>query len=329
MDPLNRRDFLKALSVGVLSPAVVRCELSSQKPSETKPSTKRQKQKPVSKARSADIQDHSYGPNKLNKFDLWLAKSDNPTPLVVYIHGGGFRGGDKSSVSQYMLEQTLQSGISFASINYRLSGEAIYPAQMHDSARAIQYIRKNARQWNIDPKRLAAYGGSAGSGISQWLAFHDDMAKPKSKDPVERESTRLSCAIPFNAQDTYDPRQIKKIVPGNAYDHVALKLLYGLPEDWSWDEDKVDEKLDALLKDASPINHLTKDDPPIFVYHFAGSNKPGNIHHPNFGEHLKNKMDELGIECIRRLDTDYKSPQAESVEEMVKFLKKHFSMLDI
>ena len=322
---LSRRDFLKALGVGVLSPAVVRCEGSSQKPSRSK-SSKRRDRKSVSKGRTADVQDHSYGKHKLNKFDLWLAKSDSPTPLVVYIHGGGFRGGDKSRVNQYMLERVLQSGISFASINYRLTGEVPYPAQMHDCARAIQYIRRNAKRWNIDPKRLAAYGGSAGSGISQWLAFHDDMAKPKSKDPVERESTRLSCAIPFNAQCTYDPRQIKKIVPGRAYNNVALKLLYGLPEDWNWDEDEVDEKLDALLKDASPINHLTKDDPPVFVYHLARSNKPGNIHHSNFGKHLKNRMDKLGIECVRRMDTDYTSPQTESVEEMIQFLKRHFRM---
>ena len=322
---LSRRDFLKALGVGVLSPAVVRCEGSSQKPSRSK-SSKRRDRKSVSKGRTADVQDHSYGKHKLNKFDLWLAKSDSPTPLVVYIHGGGFRGGDKSRVNQYMLERVLQPGISFASINYRLTGEVPYPAQMHDCARAIQYIRRNAKRWNIDPKRLAAYGGSAGAGISQWLAFHDDMAKPKSKDPVERESTRMSCAIPFNAQCTYDPRQIKKIVPGRAYNNVALKLLYGLPEDWNWDEDEVDEKLDALLKDASPINHLTKDDPPVFVYHFARSNKPGNIHHSNFGKHLKNRMDKLGIECVRRMDTDYTSPQTESVEEMIQFLKRHFRM---
>lgn len=322
---LSRRDFLKALGVGVLSPAVVRCEGSSQKPSRSK-SSKRRDRKSVSKGRTADVQDHSYGKQKLNKFDLWLAKSDSPAPLVVYIHGGGFRGGDKSSVNRYMLERVLQSGISFASINYRLTGEVPYPAQMHDCARAIQYIRRNAKRWNIDPKRLAAYGGSAGSGISQWLAFHDDMAKPQSKDPVERESTRLSCAIPFNAQCTYDPRQIKKIVPGRAYDNVALKLLYGLPEDWNWDEDEVDEKLDALLKDASPIDHLTKDDPPVFVYHLARNNKPGNIHHSNFGKHLKNRMDKLGIECVRRMDTDYTSPQTESVEEMIQFLKRHFRM---
>jgi len=326
MGTLNRRQFLKGLGSGTLSVVIAKSVQSAQKPSESKPGSKRQKQKLVSKGRMADVRDYSYGPHELNKFDLWLAKSDSPTPLLVFIHGGGFRGGDKSGVNQYMLERVLQSGMSFASINYRLTGEVPYPAQMHDCARAIQFIRRNVKQWNIDPKRLAAYGGSAGSGISQWLAFHNDMANPKSKDPVERESTRLSCAIPFNAQDTYDPREIKKIVPGNAYDHAALKLLYGLPEDWNWDEDKVDEKLDALIKDASPINHLTKDDPPVFVYHFAANSKPGNIHHPNFGERLKNKMDELGIECVRRMDTDYKSPQTESVEEMVQFLKRHFKM---
>ena len=326
MQTLNRRDLLKALGGATMSLVIVKYTEGAQKPSKSKPRSKRQNQKDATKGQTADVRDQSYGPYELNKFDLWLAKSDSPTPLVVFIHGGGFRGGDKSRVNPYMLERALQSGISFASINYRLSGEAPYPAQMHDCARAIQYIRRNARQWNIDPKRLAAYGGSAGAGISQWLAFHDDMANPKSKDPVERESTRLSCAIPFNAQSTYDPREIKKIVPGNAYDHVALKPFYGLPEDWNWDEDKVDEKLDALLKDASPINHLTKDDPPVFVYHFAGNNKPGNIHHPNFGKHLKDKMDKLGIECVRRMDTDYKSPQTESVEEMVQFLKRHFKM---
>ena len=326
MQTLNRRDLLKALGGATMSLVIVKYTEGAQKPSKSKPRSKRQNQKDATKGQTADVRDQSYGPYELNKFDLWLAKSDSPTPLVVFIHGGGFRGGDKSRVNPYMLERALQSGISFASINYRLSGEAPYPAQMHDCARAIQYIRRNARQWNIDPKRLATYGGSAGAGISQWLAFHDDMANPKSKDPVERESTRLSCAIPFNAQSTYDPREIKQIVPGNAYDQVALKLLYGLPEDWNWDEDKVDEKLDVLLKDASPINHLTKDDPPVFVYHFARNTKPGNIHHPNFGEHLKNNMDKLGIECIRRLDTDYKSPQTESVEEMVQFLKRHFKM---
>jgi acetyl esterase/lipase len=59
---------------------------------------------------------------------------------------------------------------------------------MHDGARAVQYLRSRAKEWNLDPARVAATGGSAGAGISLWLAFHADLADPKSKDPVARQS---------------------------------------------------------------------------------------------------------------------------------------------
>jgi len=85
--------------------------------------------------------------------------------------------------------------------------------------------------------------------------------------------------------------------------------------------------LDALLRDASPINHLTADDPPVFLIHYEKNNKPGNIHHSNFGKHLKEAMDKLGIECVQHMDSDYESKQAE-VADMVKFLKKQFGMLN-
>ncbi|MFQ6099238.1 MAG: alpha/beta hydrolase fold domain-containing protein, partial [Armatimonadota bacterium] len=217
------------------------------------------------------------------------------------------------------------SGISFAAANYRLSSEAKYPAQMHDSARAIQFIRSKAKEWNVDPSRIAAFGGSAGAGISLWLAFHDDMAKPDSEDPVQRQSTRLTCAIALQAQCTYDPREIKKIVPGRAYNEGALKQLYGLPPNWDWDTAKIDEALSARLKDASPITHLTKDDPPVFVYHRKAQETEGNIHHANFGRHLKKAMDELGIECIHKMDTDYENASA-AYRDMFEFLKRQFGM---
>jgi len=126
--------------------------------------------------------------------DVWLAKSDKPTPVLVSIHGGGFRGGNKS-VSGALLKQCLDSGISVVAITYRFSNEAIAPAQFLDSARAIQFIRHNAKEWNLDTTRIAATGGSAGAGISLWLGFHDDLADPDSDDPVLRELTRLTCMM--------------------------------------------------------------------------------------------------------------------------------------
>lgn len=85
----------------------------------------------------------------------------------------------------------------------------------------------------------------------------------------------------------------------------------------------IDTRLDKLIKDASPINHLTADDPPVFLIHYEKSNKPGNIHHPNFGAHLKTAMDALGIECIRRMDSDYHSMN-DAYKDMVQFVIRHF-----
>ncbi len=267
--------------------------------------------------------DVPYGTHERNVLDFWQAKSDKPTPVFVWIHGGGFRAGNKSSIPADLLTPFLKAGVSCASIHYRLSQHAPYPAQMHDSARAIQFLRSKSAAWNINKKHFAAGGGSAGSGISQWLAFHDDMAKPDSKDPLARESTRLSCALPISMQSTYDPREIKKIVPGAAYKHAALPQLYGLPTTFNWDADPIDDKLDALIKDAAPINHLTKDDAPIFLIHYERSNTPGNIHHANFGKHLKQAMDKLDIECLRKMDSDYDSMR-DAYADMRKFVMKHF-----
>lgn len=269
--------------------------------------------------------DVKYGPHEKQALDFYQAESDTPTPLLVYIHGGGFRGGDKQGGNPAIRVPAMEAGVSVASINYRLTDVGPYPMQMHDSARALQFLRSKAKEWNFDPKRVAATGGSAGAGISMWLAFHDDLADLKSKDPIARQSTRLVCAVPMNGQCTYDPRAIKEIVPGDAYNHPALFPLFGRPEGWNWDEDKIDKELDALLKDCAPITHLTKDDVPIFAVHNAKSDTPGNIHHGNFGRHLKQKMDEIGIESIHHMDKDFENADAINAE-ILKFLKKHFNL---
>ena len=160
--------------------------------------------------------DLKYGPYDRNVMDVWLAKSNKPMPVLVSIHGGGFRNGNKS-VSGDLLRQCLESGISVAAITYRLSDEAIAPAQFLDSARAIQFIRHNAKEWNLDPTRIAATGGSAGAGISLWLGFHDDLADTDNNDPVLRQSTRLTCMAVYNGQTSYDPRTHSRFVPGHGH----------------------------------------------------------------------------------------------------------------
>ena len=125
-------------------------------------------------------------------------------------------------------------------------------------------------------------------------------------------------------QSTYDPREIKRIIPGNAYKHAALVSFFGRPQGWDWDSDRVDDELDALLKDASPITHLTREDAPIFLLQYAKAATPGNIHHPKFGEHLKQAADKRGVDCVAKLDTDYESLSA-AYADMVKFMQKFFA----
>jgi acetyl esterase len=275
-----------------------------------------------------DVSNEKYGPHERNVLDLWKAKADAPTPLVVFIHGGGFRAGDKSNVSPLLLEHCLKAGISVAAINYRFSQHAPYPAPMLDGCRAVQFLRSKAKEWNLDPKRFGATGGSAGAGISLWLAFRDDLADPASADPVARESTRLSCAAVLGAQASYDPRWIEKHVGGRAHEHPALLPFYGLKAD------EVDTpKAHKLYEEAAPINFVTKDDPPVYLFYsepkgpLPADAAPGQgIHHPNFGAALREKLDPLKVECVVRHSDDYKgkaNPGAERNKEMVAFFVKH------
>src|SRR4051794_511500 len=98
-----------------------------------------------------DVRDARYGPHERNVLDLWKAKEDTPTPLVVFIHGGGFRAGDKSNLSPALLARCLEAGISVAAVNYRLSQHAPFPAPMADGGRAVQFLRSKAKDWNLDP----------------------------------------------------------------------------------------------------------------------------------------------------------------------------------
>lgn len=152
------------------------------------------------------ITDVPYGPCEKNKLDFWKALSGKPTPLIVEIHGGGFYEGDKSGFrhDRTNIARCLSLGVSLASINYRFIGEAPIQDILRDSARAIQFLRYNATDWNIDKTRIAAFGESAGAGTSLWLAFHDDLADPGNPDPVLRESTRLKAAGAESPQATYD-----------------------------------------------------------------------------------------------------------------------------
>jgi acetyl esterase/lipase len=223
---------------------------------------------PAVRAQDAKPQlDIPYGKHPRQVLDFYQAKSDKPTPLVFYIHGGGWQAGDKKG---FNAKPFLDKGISVVAINYRYVKQAVdekvdppVKAPLEDAARALQFVRSKAAEWNIDKKRIGATGGSAGACSSLWLAFHDDMADPKSSDPIARESTRLYCAAVNGAQVTLDPKVVREWMPNYTYGAHAFGLK-------NLDEvEKNRDKLAAWIKEYSPIAHVTKDDPPIGLFYGA------------------------------------------------------------
>ncbi len=271
-----------------------------------------------------DIVNESYGQYEMNKFDMWKAKSDVPTPLVIYIHGGSFAHGDKAEkLSVSTIQNLVKAGISYMSINYRLTPEVSYPQHYFDCARAIQYARYHAKELNIDPERIALTGGSAGGCTSLWLAFHDDLADLKSEDPVLRMSTRVTCAAVYSAQTTLEPTVIKEIIGDSALGNSMFNGKYIGSKKSELNSDKIKE----LYKAASPVTYLSKDDPPIWASYSVPRTAPKSvtegIHHPNFGIYLKEKMDKLGLQYTM---VEKEGNSSSDEKNVVLFYMKHFKM---
>jgi acetyl esterase/lipase len=267
----------------------------------------------------------AYGKHERQVLDFYQAKSDTPTPLVFYIHGGGWRAGDKKGVNA---KPFLDAGISVAAINYRFTNQAdaegVKPsvkAPLEDAARALQFVRSKAKEWNLDKKRVGATGGSAGGCSSLWLALHDDLANPKSDDPIARESTRLYCAAVNGAQTSLDPKELREWMPNYQYGAHA----FGLKNF----QELIDKRAEVLewIKMYSPIEHVSKDDPPIFMAY--GGEKPVKGDSPKDPTHsallgllLEEKLKTAGVECIivcpGRTHPQYKN----TTEYLIDRLKK-------
>ncbi|SVB65625.1 uncharacterized protein METZ01_LOCUS218479, partial [marine metagenome] len=230
-----------------------------------------------------------YGKHDRNVLDFWKAESDEPTPVAFVIHGGGWKGGSKERLDRFADPNALlKAGISVVAINYRYVTSTEKPpvkAPLHDAARALQFVRSKAKEWNLDKKRIGAAGGSAGACSSLWLAFHDDLADPKSKDPVARESSRLACAAVTGAQTTLDPKQMKEWTPNSRYGGHAFGLRsFG-------DFLKQREKILPWIAEYSPYALVTKDDPPVYLIYRTppaiGKAQKDPTHTSNFGVKLQ------------------------------------------
>ena len=238
-----------------------------------------------------------YGAHPKQVFNFWKAKSDKPTPVLVMIHGGGWLGG---AMNDTIDEDNifLSKGVSVASISYRLMGDAPFPAPVLDAARCVQFIRSKAAEWNLNKERFAYMGGSAGACTSLWLALHDDLADPKSTDSVARESTKPVCVLVSNAQTCIDPPVIRGWVGEAILKHPMISRTAGYSDADAMMKDY--DKNKALYHEYSPIYHVDKNDPAIYMRSASPMTLPPAsvshaIHHPMHCVKLKERLDEVGV----------------------------------
>ena len=253
----------------------------------------------------------AYGDHPKQRMDFYKAESAKPTPLMFFIHGGGWVAGSKDAAISG-IHEVLTAGISVVSVEYRFIQEAMQAGvqppvkwPLEDAARALQFVRSKAGEWNLDKERIGASGGSAGACSSLWLAFHDDMADPKSSDPIARESTRLWCAAVGGAQTSLDPKELKEWTPNSRYGGHAFGFMD--PTNLKTRDTRFAEFLEKRetvlpwIKEYSPIEHVTKDDPPVYLHYGAapaiGQEQRDPTHTANYGVKLQEKCESVGVTC--------------------------------
>lgn len=280
--------------------------------------------------------DVPYGGHFRQTMDIWLAQSPKPTPVVFYIHGGGWGAQDKSDIHQHLdVRKFLDAGISVASINYRFLQDAnaakvTPPLQwaLQDAARALQFLRSKATEWNLDKARIAASGVSAGGCSSLWLAMHDDKADPKSHDPVARESTRVVFTATKAPQPSLDPKQLAEWIPNSNYGGHAFGYVGRTrPDTFA----PFLANRETHLKDIheySPIEHASADDPPAFIVcprqdkpPVKGEPQTDPTHSAVLGLMLQETMRALGVQVDVRYPDHGQEVEPEMQEALLRALK--------
>jgi len=269
-----------------------------------------------------NFKDISYGSHPKELINFWQFESNEPVGVLLQIHGGGWMGGKKDEV---LRPHQMKAGYHIASISYPLVNEgAVQPAMLDSALRAVQFLRYKAKEWKIDSSRIVATGGSAGGCSSLLVALHDDIANPKSPDPVERFSSRIAGAQVAGAQTTMNPFVIKERIGektfGNPmpYKPFAAETAEEMMNNWG--------KYKELALKCSPITHLTKDDPPLHLFYnvnreFPTTSGSNGIHSPIFGEIMLEACKKIGVEChLQYWEKDRPQPKVSRQDFLRKLL---------
>lgn len=195
----------------------------------------------------------------LQKLDLFVPAGNGPFPLIVWIHGGAFRMGDKSGIPFDPPPLThLAQGYAVASLNYRLSQHATFPAQIEDCKAGVRWLRAHAAQYHLDPQRFGAWGPSAGGHLATMLGVAGGVRTFEVGDHLDF-SSRVRCVVDYFGPTDFLQMDAQRLPDGMVHDPAdspESELIGGA----------IQEHTDAV-QCANPITHVTSDAPPFLIVH--------------------------------------------------------------
>ena len=207
-----------------------------------------------------DIEYARFG-NESLKLDLYLPEGKGPFPLIIWVHGGGWSSGDKSLSSNGVQVRQTTRGYALASINYRLSQQAQFPAQIEDCKAAVRWLRAHAAQYDLDPARIAAWGASAGGHLVALMGTSGDVAELEGEGNLDY-SSRVQAVV-----DWFGPTDLLKMsadslpFPCSLLDHDSPfspeSRLVGCAI----------QTCRTRTERANPIKYVSLDDPPFLIMH--------------------------------------------------------------
>ena len=250
--------------------------------------------------------------------DLYLPeKIGEPLPVVAWVHGGGWRNGSKASGGP--ARSLVSQGFAVVDVGYRLSGEAIFPAQIQDCKAAIRWIRANTNKYNLDPNRIGAWGSSAGGHLVAMLGTTGDVKDFDTEENSEY-SSRLQAVC-----DWFGPTDFLRMNDfAGSMDHDAPKspesLVIGGP---------IQENKEKVAR-ANPITYVSGDEPPFLIMH----GERDLLVAYNQSELLYDALKKAGVEatlyCVKGGGHGFEGATEDTREELVKmaadFFQKHLGV---
>ncbi|MFM7604247.1 MAG: alpha/beta hydrolase fold domain-containing protein [Prosthecobacter sp.] len=236
-----------------------------------------QKQKVREAAEKSEVElrlDQSYAANENLKqmVDVYLPKkrtSEKPLPVIALIHGGGWVNGDRLGYAAQAIQLARTADYAAVTVGYRLTKEALWPAQVHDCKAAIRWIRAHAKQLNLDAGKIAVWGSSAGGHLSSLLGTSGDVKELDGDlGPHTSFSSRVQCVVNLCGPEDF-----------------TQALMFDKEGKPIWKDDAVSgllggnaQEKPAAAKAASPVTHVSKDDPPFITFHGTKDQRVAFLH---------------------------------------------------